>query len=243
MLLYYRNRGLHSLVSFASAVAACALFWLIAHGLFASLLKRPLADPQTYLLCTVVIAVAILFNGVRLNLKQVYLADLDAVAAARLSLMQVTGVVFSLFFLLIAIKEQNLSRLILVTYVPLLFLVLFLANIKLPRLIAKLLFSGMQLQTTMLIGSPKAAIAVHKWLANRRIYGLEVVGLLSDEADDAGKCDVPILGSAHDLETQIKATHCNQVIFIGFPHSADEIRSWASTCERLGVRFMVLADW
>ena len=195
------------------------------------------------MLCTVTIAVALIFNGMRLSLKQVDLVDLDAVGAARLSMMQVTGVVFSLFFVLVAMKQQNPSS----SDPGNLHSAAVFGSVhsqpQAPKALREGSFSGSQSQRTMLIGSPKSALALRKWLERKQIYGIKVVGLLSDVSDIEGACEVPILGTPRDLKAQIVAKACNQVIFIGFPHSSEDIRAWAAICENSGVRFMVLADW
>jgi exopolysaccharide biosynthesis polyprenyl glycosylphosphotransferase len=243
MLLHYRTRGLNFLLAISSAAAACGLFWLVAAGLFAAGLKRPLADLEAYWMCTLIIGMAIFFNGMRLSLKQVDLAALNVLAVARLSVTQVFFVAFALFMALFALKDQSLSRLVIATYIPLLFIVLFAGNIHFPRVFAKFLFSGQHRHKTMLIGAPESAVTLRHWIARKQAYGIDVVGILLDHGVPNENSGVPILGTKEDLRAQLQTTGCTQVILVGFPPSSNAIKEMAENCERFGVRFMVLADW
>ncbi len=231
------------MLALISAAAACGLFWLVAAVIFARAFGRPMADRSTYESCTLVIGAAILANGMRLGLKQDEIAELDFFGAARLSVSQVVSAVFALLVLLVALKDQALSRLVLITYVPLLFFSLLVAYRMVPRLLATLLFSGSHQEKTLIIGSALSAGSISSWLARQRPYGIEVVGLLSDDHFPSAPNSIPFLGSTKDLEMHIRNSGCTQVMMIGLPQTSASIKAFAQISECCGARFLVVADW
>src|SRR5438094_3633279 len=147
-----RVRGLSVLHSTAQAAAGAMLFWtwvfLYFHFFHPSTFYR-----ERYLVYSLVVAVAFVLDWGRLKLAKFDLLHLDMIRVHALSLRQTTMICGTLIFFMVAAKDSAISRVFLFSFVPVLYVALFVSNRYLPGFLAEFVFRGKREERTILLGS------------------------------------------------------------------------------------------
>jgi len=93
-----------------------------------------------------------------------------------------------------------------------------------PAWLARLAFSGRNLRSCLVVGSPEATLRVQDWLESIVAVGYEVVGQLTWDGSAVGKTAWPVLGPAFNLEKVIRERGINQVILLETRQSPELVR-------------------
>jgi exopolysaccharide biosynthesis polyprenyl glycosylphosphotransferase len=226
----------------ATAGAAFAFFWLWEALFFVALRAQAPSSYARYFQYSIVIALGVCMNHILARWNRLDLLQLDFFGALRLSIRQTITVFAVIATFLVARRDNTMSRLFLFTFVPFLCAVFVILNAKLPRYLASSMFHVRRRQRTILVGSPAQAERVATWLRNKSRYGLDVVGIITDETDRAKILDWPNLGSFDDLETILAETGATQVLSLYLPNSLPRAARFGKRCEKLGVRLMFVND-
>src|SRR5437016_7648074 len=157
----------------------------------------------------------------------------------RLSLRQTAASIGLLVLYLVAAKDAFISRVFLFNFVPWLYIALLFSHYYLPSLLAWGIFR--REDKTLLIGSGQRAARLREWLERKAEIGLRTVGLVSDD-DKIDNPGVPLLGRSDQLENVIRDHGITQVILLEFPFSSDANQNVIQTCDRLGIRLLILSD-
>jgi putative colanic acid biosynthesis UDP-glucose lipid carrier transferase len=167
-------------------------------------------------------------------------------------------VVFSTFFIgiyLLATRDVTISRFFLFSFLPLMYLILFITDWWLPKPLARRIFKGVHEQRTLLVGSTYRAIGFLSWLNKKEVLGVQCVGVLTD--DDHGtepgrkfKSDIyrkfkkeggpPFLGGIEDLERAIKEHDVTHVILLEYPLFSEMIMKVVYVCDKMGIRLLMV---
>jgi putative colanic acid biosynthesis UDP-glucose lipid carrier transferase len=83
---------------------------------------------------------------------------------------------------------------------------------------------------------------MREWCRSKSHYGLEVVGLLTNDQVAKGDGWPPVLGRVNDLEQIIEEHGVNQVVALNLPNSLERMAQIGRLCDRLGVRVLALND-
>jgi putative colanic acid biosynthesis UDP-glucose lipid carrier transferase len=98
------------------------------------------------------------------------------------SLGQLGGTLFCLLLYLVASRDERMSRVFFFTFIPPLYVLLFVTNRYLPALLGRIVFARDQKQRILLVGPYDKALRVKRWLDQSQHLGLEIVGLLTDDS-------------------------------------------------------------
>jgi len=150
--------------------------------------------------------------------------------------------VFFLLFYLVAAQDAGISRLTLLTFIPVLYLVLLASNRFLPTQLGKLIFQRQSEHKVILVGPTEKAVEVSEWLKHNQYLGLQVLGLLTDDDALPGAGGLPRLGTSSDLEAQLASSGAMQVIVVEFPRGNGSMKLYTDLCEARGARLLVVAD-
>jgi exopolysaccharide biosynthesis polyprenyl glycosylphosphotransferase len=201
-------------------------------------------DPVSYsryLLYSGLMLVGLCVNYFVSKLSVTDLLQADFFGALRLSLRQTLMVLSVIVLFLFALKDAAMSRVFLFTFVPLFCGTLVVLNSKLPRLLASRMFHKRRRQPTILLGLPTQAPGIEKWLQNKALYGLDVIGIVTDETP-ATSTPWPVIGSLGNLEHLLERTGASQVISLQLPNSISRAGRLVQMCEQRGVRLIFIND-
>jgi lipopolysaccharide/colanic/teichoic acid biosynthesis glycosyltransferase len=182
-----RNRGIQNLVLVCQCVLVTVAFWL-----WLVLCYYQPIDHQVitrYIVYNEFVLLGLLM-GSRPFRPEVGLHTRGFEEVNRRSFRQLGATLFYLLLYIVAARDEKISRLFLFSFIPLLYLVLFTTNRYLPGLLGHLTFRRGQLQKVLLLGPKHKALGVKHWLEENKHLGLEVLGLLTEEAS-AGMHQAP----------------------------------------------------
>ena len=176
-------------------------------------------------------------------------------ACHRLALGKVLFATFFISLYLLATRDTVISRLFLFSFLPLMYVVLFVSDWWLPKSIARRIFKGVYRQRTLLVGSIFRAAGFTAWLDSKQVLGVDCVGMVADEkmTDELAakfKSDLhrklkhskvlPILGRTEDLEKVIREQDVSHVILLEYPIFSESITHIVYVCDKLGVRLLMV---
>jgi len=176
-------------------------------------------------------------------------------ACHRLALGKVLFATFFISLYLLATRDTIISRLFLFSFLPLMYVVLFISDWWIPKSMARWIFKGVHRQRTLLVGSIFRAAGFTAWLDSKRVLGVDCVGVLSDDKESEKllkryKSDLhhklkhdkalPILGGTEDLERIMREQDVSHVILLEYPIFSDAITHIVYVCDKLGARLLMV---
>jgi hypothetical protein len=242
-MISYRQRGFVSIHHLSCAAAALVLLsgfaavlpWIPGFKLEDDVRLAPYAIA---VLVGMVWAQRGLFSGA-LDLHRLSWSE-----AFNLAAKQVCVVAVCIFTLMFAIKDRGISRLFLVAYLALLWVLLLVLHARFPAILARWLFSDRELTPTLLVGRMDNAGVLDGWLLRRRHLGLAPVGILLDVAPpETVKTLVPYLGTWEQLSEHLSRRRVSQVILLGWVDDPDAVERMVRSCEAAGCRFLIHNDY
>lgn len=164
------------------------------------------------------------------------LTDAARVAARQVALMGVLT-----FTMMFATLDRSISRLFLGTFLLWCWLGLTGLNLRLPRLLARLVFQRGHHLPTVFIGRMHSLAQLNEWIANKEPLGIHPVGLLSDDSAAAGSAApfVAVLGRVSDLSRVLEEREVAQVVLLELPATDAEARAVIDICQEHGCRLLI----
>lgn len=158
----------------------------------------------------------------------------------QISLNQTLYAMGALFFYLVVVRDNYVSRISLAFWAPVLYLILLWSNRYLWPALAQSLFGGVRQGRILLVGAPPKALHLRSWLQSKRVFGMETIGILTDDMlDPAVSGDLRRLGRIGDAEQVIREFGITQVILLQLPDRPEQHRKMMATMERHGVRLLI----
>ena len=152
------------------------------------------------------------------------------------------------FLLLIAmmflLRVQDVSRLLLGVYAVIKLLLLFGFKTLVRVVLTKLQEHGYNLIKAVIIGTGRQAEQLVARLRDSPELGYEVIGVLSDKPSPNGEfAAMPIVGAIDDLHDILLERSVDEVFYALPVNAVPSINELVFSCEEVGVRFSVVADW
>jgi exopolysaccharide biosynthesis polyprenyl glycosylphosphotransferase len=238
-MISYRLRGLVNLHAAITTAVAGSLFLTYANSTrfipFIGVSAK--VNILVYLLCVIggMIASTRLLNAYGARFHRITWID-----AARISTRQIICIALFIFALMFALKDRNLSRLFVGSYLCLCWAVLLFFNQGLPRMLSRIAFQRTHKLPTLFIGSSTQRARLRTWLAKNEALGIQPVGFLSENSEDghiAG--EFPFLGSTKNLRDVVQAKSVAQVILLELPETLTQTREIIETCQDNGCRVLI----
>lgn len=235
-----RARGLANLHVVATTLCVGVFFWvyanLIYHVPFVRLSRSVNLLP--YFLCMV--------GGMVLSARDLarlaaHFHLLNFIDAARLAARQTMLMALLTFTMMFATQDHSISRLFLGTFLVWSWLGLTLLNLRLPRVLARMVFQKGERLPTVFIGRLSSLSRLRDWLAHKEPLGIYPVGLLSDDPqpDGIGATGVPWLGAVSQLPRVLEERQVGQVVALEFPPTEAEARAIIAICQEQGCRLLI----
>lgn len=239
-MITYRTRGLSLLHCAGQTAAAAGLYWAWVFCLLYGLRPDGALPAERYLAATAALVGGLIVDFLRVGGTAQRFLDLGGPRNHVISLRQAATALLSLLLFLFAAHDLAISRLFLFTFVPLLYALLYATNRWFPPLLADLIFNGKRRQRTIVVGSRKGAARLEHWLSNKLRYGLEVVGLVTNDASSKHPTGMATLGTESDLERVLHETQASQLLVAELPRSSRRISQLGDLCDRLGIHLLIM---
>ena len=242
-MISQRTSGLNAILALCQLLLTAVLFWaelvlvLVLNG-------DGVASWRSYAVFCTVVLLGLLMEMLSKNRLETGSIHRDFIGAHRLSLRQMTFGVGLLFVYVVGTKSSmTLSRAFTGVFVPSFYVMLFVTNRYLPRLLGQRFFGENRWERTLLVGRVARAEALRPWLERKADLGFRTVGILCDDDPwELEHCGYPRLGGTHDLVEIVRRHGVNQVIRTEMPVTADEQHLFVEACDQLGVRLLVVAN-
>jgi putative colanic acid biosynthesis UDP-glucose lipid carrier transferase len=237
-----REVGLFNAYSFALAAILSACFW----GTFFLLQVLGVRDLsrnfEAYLAYNLISIGGLMLQLYQTDSSRVNLLSLDPLQNLQISTSQMLHVAGALTVMLVLTKDAAISRLFLVVYLVLLQGTLLAANAAIPRLLSQIFFTGNNQIPALLVGRVPRVGRMRRWLRRMESYGINVVGLLTEEHTPRTKTvqRIPIVGDARDLACILGKIRIETVVLLDVPREQALLDSIIAATDRAGVRMIVL---
>ena len=235
-----RARGLANLHAGATTLFVGVFFWLYAnviyHVPFVRLNREVNLLP--YFLCMVGGMVLASRELARLAGRFHVLTWIDA---ARLAAWQTGLMALLTFTMMFATQDRSISRLFLGSFLVWSWLGLTILNVRLPRLLARMVFQKGHQLPTLFIGRAESFSRLNDWIADKEPLGIHPVGVLSEDepSGEAASAAVPWLGRAAELNRVLAERQVAQVVMLEFPATDAEARAVIQQCQDAGCRLLI----
>jgi exopolysaccharide biosynthesis polyprenyl glycosylphosphotransferase len=239
-MIHNRIRGISNLVTACQGLLTLFLFWfwmLLFHLLIPS---SKGADLKAYGGYSLLIVVGLWLDSLRHQPANVpfTVRRPSLILQLPVALRRTAVAIGFLFLVLVLGKDRALSRLFLLTFMPVFYLMLLFSGHLLPGLFIRSVFRGRREERLILIGSPSRAAAVREWLFAKREYGYRAVGILTDEQDSPNSWP-DILGSPRQLEAILEQQGATQVMLLQSPEATPGFDDLLETIYKRGVRLTI----
>jgi exopolysaccharide biosynthesis polyprenyl glycosylphosphotransferase len=238
-MISYRLRGLVNLHAAVTMAVAGGLFLTYANSTrFVSFINvSPDANITGYFLCVL----AGMTASIRvLNAHGSRFHRISWVDAARIATRQVVCIALFIFALMFALKDRNLSRVFVGSYLCLCWAVMLFFNQGLPRMLSRIAFHRAHKLPTLFIGSSTQRARLWTWLAKNEALGIQPVGFLSETPEDGhAEDELRFLGSTKNLREVVQEKSVAQVILLELPETLAQTRGIIETCQDNGCRVLI----
>jgi exopolysaccharide biosynthesis polyprenyl glycosylphosphotransferase len=239
-MILQRKRGLQTVLLWLQCLLVAISFTLCLWGtsFFIPLTKQQVQHEPIY---TIVMIVGLLVEANRRNHQGKHLNSLghSFILQHQVSLHQTLYAMGALFVYLVVVRE-NPSRISLGICAAVLYATLLWSNRYLWWILANSLFSGLRKGRILLVGAPPKAMQLRRWLNNKEIFGMETLGILSDEPIDPEIArELLPLGRLAEVEKVIRQYGITQIILLQLPDSPEVHKKMMAAMERHGVRLLI----
>ena len=241
MMIFQRARGMMLVHNLVLAIASGCLFWALLGFHVWVLRTLDWIDWTNYWNYSAVVVASFGLDFVVSKVRRTDVLSLDLPAVLRLTFRQTAAVLGTILFFLVASKDPTISRLFLFTFVPVLYGGLLVLNRTLPVVLARLLFFSKRREKTLLVGSIDRAEGLLAWCRNKAHYGMDVVGLVTDETEEASQA-LPVLGRTKELESIMRHHAITHLIALHLPNSISHMARMGALCDRMGIRLLAVND-
>jgi exopolysaccharide biosynthesis polyprenyl glycosylphosphotransferase len=238
-MIIRRLRGLSVAMLLLQSGAAFGLFWLWRFIFFTITNEK---CPDGYLLPSIVISLAFLGDMVRSEFGKRSLLDMSVGALQQLSIRQVITAACVLFAYQVAAHDLVISRLFLATFLLLLYFQTLWLYLHAPGWLVSWLFPAHRSHNTLIVGPAASLPSLDEWIARRRLFGLKVVGVLSDAEPEGCFKEIPHLGEIEHLDAALQLVRIENVLVTGADFSTTQLSNLAQTAERHGARLLLHHD-
>jgi len=199
-------------------------------------------DLSQYGICLGILVIGIVFAYATASNKN-WFAQLSFYTCHGLALRQTFFAGGLLLLLLVWERDRTVSRLFLITFVPLLYGILLITQRLLPPVLRHLSQPGLRNHRLLVAGGGRNVHRLKSWLDRKELAGYKVVGFVSHNPKKEKFCGHPVLGMMEDLERIIVERDITHVVLAEFLIFRHLLVHYAEVCERNGVRLLVICDF
>jgi exopolysaccharide biosynthesis polyprenyl glycosylphosphotransferase len=167
---------------------------------------------------------------------------LSWVDSARLTTRQTATVALFIVAFMFALKNREMSRIFVGSYLGLLWGLLLCVNVGLPRSLCRLVFERSHQIPTLFVGGRAGLQKLNHWMASKEMLGLHSVGFISDDANVVGGPGPEFLGGLNGLPRLIADRKVLQVIVLDLPARRETAQFIIESCQSLGCRLLIYSN-
>ena len=157
-----------------------------------------------------------------------------------LTVQQLARLALVLFGVAFAIKDANISRVFLGTYLGMVGAMLIVLNRYLPRLLARIVFKSRSI-STIVVGSPLQTPGLDVWLVEQQKLGVDLLGFVTRRNDALGDGSRRI-GYVDELRSILERDPVTQVVLPLFYLDATETKQVMATAREAGCRVRLVEN-
>jgi len=242
-VIAYRIFGLLRLQFLVQCVLVVGLYWALMWGMEAMVGGEPFLVGRYASYCVVVV-VAMVMELLSRNSerRQVFRRRMGRKMGS--ALRQVLFITAGMSLYLVLTKDQAISRAFLVAFLGVVFLALNASEYFLARLLSQAIFGAKGNARTLLVGSARSVLAFQEWAHEKRMYGLQIVGALSDEGESAfgGALAGMWIGGENEVGRKMAEHRIDQLVLVEPVDDMERVREMIRLCEIHGIRFVLVND-
>jgi putative colanic acid biosynthesis UDP-glucose lipid carrier transferase len=175
-----RARGVANTTLVAELLLVSLAYWVWV-VIWESVVGVSLADLDRYLVCNEFLLLGLLLGSRAPRIRASgALGRYERSEAGRSARRKTIAALFSVFGVMVALRDSSISREFLFSFGGVLYLVLRWSGRALPRWAARACFQGSRPERVLVVGCPDKARRLADWLQDKASLGLHAVGLLYD---------------------------------------------------------------
>lgn len=246
-MIAHRIRGLQTLHGIVQVTLLSAVFWagFATFCLLVSPGSGVFADRYViyWLVLVAGFALELLLRGPERVTAPIY--DSSLLRQAPVALRQVMFAFGSLLVFLVLTKDATISRTFLCGFGVILYPLVVWSNAFWPKRLSRLLFGGSHGNGTLLVGDSRRVARLGFWLARKRDFGVNVIGLISTDSPASAisaECGVPAIGPVERLDELLDRPDISQVILLEIVRP-ELARRLIAISQRRGFRLLIVNDF
>ena len=148
-------------------------------------------------------------------------------------------------FFLVVIKDRDISRVFLFSWLPILYVTLCLTNLATPHLVMPLVFAASHRQKFLLITRSKDIFQKERlieWLQRQRRMGIRVVGISGPSEIQAIDPGIPFLGNTDEISQILLQQSPDVLLCLEALGDQSEVNQWLALAEKRGARLIFWDD-
>ena len=143
----------------------------------------------------------------------------------------------------IVLKFHEISRLRLVYFYFLFFILLCISRLLFMKLLKYVRYKGYNFKSVVIIGANDAGVNMHRILSKDLTYGYRIMGFFDDAVDPFYLIPKPLLGGVDDVEDFIIANKVDEMYIALHIDHIKRINQLTALCERHMVRIKFIPDF
>jgi undecaprenyl-phosphate glucose phosphotransferase len=238
-MLWHRMRGLNRTYYGVLVVVVSGLYWL--YLLVLEFLLQPAGGYtyERYVTYNLAALCAVLVRALQNDsTKGQELIRSDFYSNHRSALRVTSAAGAGILLVLVATKDPRMSRIFFFSFLPLLYIVLFLCHRFIPTILVRSFFSNGHLQKALLVGPLEKVERLANWSNEMMHLGLETSCYLHS-GEREGPCSLNATGLT-TLERVVRREGITQVVLLELPASLQNLSEIVATCNRLGSRLLLV---
>jgi exopolysaccharide biosynthesis polyprenyl glycosylphosphotransferase len=239
-MVYNRYKGFKKFYYLTLLVVLSVCFWICLGLTMAMFHSNDPFDWEHYLLYQLTAALGLLWASINSHKLNEALTRSDLLASHIVALRNTAYIGGSILLAMVLLKDAGISRLFLFSFLPLLYLVFFLAHPTLPKLLVRTLFSDRHERRVLLVGSPRKVREMNLWCQQTAELGLDVANLLEDSDQFLGASNLLESVDLERLERTIRQEKIQQIILLELPPDQSHLEKIVGLSDRLGIRLLVV---
>ena len=239
-MLKNRQEGILNLHGLWGAAALLFLF-LIHKEIYLQLGKKlPLEHLNLYMIGAAIGGLASIPD---LRRYSDHFVQLGWCKTLKLTYQQMLRIVLVELAIVFALKDYEIGRVFLGSYLASAFLVLFAMNKILPKRLCRLSFKT-QVVRTVIVGTTHSLNSLQDWITKTTDYGVEIIGYASETpCPPVENQPIPYLGTIDNLRETLEANAVVQVIVVQNALSKEAARNVMEISQKVGCRVRIYNNW
>jgi len=240
-MFQHRELGLIQGFQVGTTIILTILFWVYYFVMQYLVPGVSLASPENYFEYYLAITLAFQLSFMIARQHDILSVSSGVVESHRLIWPHIPATLAITCIFLILTKDDAISRLFLFTIVPLIYVVLLIYTRFFALDVLRFLLRH-QHQKLLLVGQPQELAIVDSLLRKSKLFGFEIIGMVTDAPAEELPPSIRKLGTPDDLESVVKEHKVGNIFILGSPRDRRMLGGWMRLAEAQGCRVSLVND-